>query len=107
LRHRKELQRNALGGSAGMDIEHVGGKPPIHLEPVGCADALIEPQRGDAQHLGERGLFFGGGVVAEPAVELAQDGIAAVTPDTDDERDAEFLAVLVVQFVKARVFIFR
>ena len=41
----------------------MGGKPAVHGEPVGSLDALIEPQRGDAEDFVERGFVLGRRVV--------------------------------------------
>ena len=48
---------------ADLGIEHVGRQAPVHLEAVGSFNALIEPQRGDAEDFDQRCLHLGGHVV--------------------------------------------
>ena len=45
----------------------------------------------------ERLRALGGGVVAEAALELPQDGVAGVAAHADDEGEAEFLAISLIE----------
>ncbi len=42
----------------------------MHVEPIGCLDALIEAQSGNAKYLRQRDLFFFFRAVLQPPVKL-------------------------------------
>ena len=56
-----------------MSVENVRREMPVHGKLVGRVDALIEPQRDDAENLCQRGLLLGAHIVAQAPLELAQD----------------------------------
>jgi hypothetical protein len=56
-------------------------------------DHVDHAQPRDQADLVERRRALGLGIVAEPPFELAQDGIAGVAADADDEGKAELLPV--------------
>ena len=95
-----EFDGDAGGGASGVGVKHVGRKPAVHLELVGRADVLVEPQRGDAENLIQRSVVLRRRVVLEPPRELAQDRFLAVAADADDEGDAEFGVIGVVEAVE-------
>ena len=77
---------------------------PLHPELVGRLDPLVEPQRADAEDLGQRRFGFRRHAVLQATLELPQDRLLAVPAHADDERNAEFLAVGIVVAVEGGVF---
>ena len=69
----------------------------MHGKPRRRRDFAVQPQRGDAEDFAERGVESGVLVLSQAAFEFAQDRVFGVPADADDERNAEFGLVSVVQ----------
>ena len=95
-----KLDRHARRRPAGMGVEHMGRQAAMHLEPIGGRNPLIEAKRGDAENFPERRFGLGRRAVLHAALELPQDRVPAVPPHADDERDAKFFPIGVVEAVE-------
>src|SRR6516164_10658825 len=85
-----------------MRIKDMGGEVAVHLEALGGLYPRVEPQRRDLEDFCQRGLLLAGRIIMQPMPELAQDGILAVSPHTDDEWEREFFPIGFVQSMKVR-----
>src|SRR5215813_12516042 len=90
-----------------MGIEHMGREVSMHGEAIDGLDPLIEAKRRDAENFVERRFGLSRLAVLRAAFELLQDRLFAVPARTDDERDAELLAVGAVEAMKVREFLLR
>src|SRR5258706_14834041 len=90
-----------------MGVEHVRREAAVNVETVGGLEPLVQAKRRNTENFAERRLRFGRQVVLQTAFELLQNRVLAVSACADDEWDAEFLAVGVVEAVELRGFPFR
>ena len=102
-----QLEFHSSSRRAPVSIQHMGGEMPVHLQPILRRHELVDAQRRDAEDFPERGLDFGGRVIGQAALEIAQHGILGVAADAHDVRETEFLAVGGVDLLERLVFAFR
>jgi len=70
-----KFDRDTCGGATALSVEHVGGKLAVHLEAVRRSDALIEPQRGNSENLGQRGITLACTVVVQALLRIGARSI--------------------------------
>ena len=99
----REDHADAGGRRAGDRVQHVRGEAAVRLRLAGPVHRLDEPQPRDVADLrGAPRRAPCRGVLAEPALEVVEDGVARVPAHADDERKAEALAIGRVQPLEAR-----
>src|ERR1700722_7376101 len=96
-----ELDGDADSRTAGMGIQDVGAEPAVHRRHALAGHLARDPEPRDEKDFLQGGRELGGGVVANPALELREDRIAAVATHADHEGKTELRLVGVVQAMKA------
>src|SRR5476651_523693 len=90
-----------------MRVEHMGGKPAVHLEMVRCSDALIKSQSGNPKNFCECGFVFGCRIIFQAHVELMQDRILAVPSNANNEGHRKLRTIRIVESMEALELIIR
>ena len=101
----RSTTRTPAAGLPDDRIEHMGRQPAVGLRLARPVDRIDQPQPRDVADLGQRRRPLRVRAVAQPALELVEDGVARVPAHADDEGKSEPLTVGGVEPLEAREFL--